>query len=102
MPRKAAGFRLSRRARQDLEDIWLYTFQQWSSAQADAYVADLLTACEGLASGEKIARSAHDIREGYHQYRSGSHSIYFKLSDTHVDVLRILHQSMDVGAHLGD
>lgn len=100
MPPKLSGYRLSPRAQQDLEEIWFYTFQQWSLTQADSYVSDLLSACKGLATGERAGVNAEDIRNGYYKYFTGSHSIYFKISGKYLDVIRILHQSRDIGTHL--
>lgn len=93
-------YRLSPRARQDLEDIWFYTFEQWSPTQADSYVSDLLSTCQGLVSGEKIGLNAEIICEGYAKYLSGSHVIYYKISGSHLDVIRILHQSRDIETHV--
>lgn len=100
MSAKLSGYRLSPRAQKDLEDIWLYTFQQWSPTQADSYVSDVLSACKGLVAGEKVGINAEDIREGYWKYFSGSHNIYYKISGSYLDVIRILHQRRDVEAHL--
>lgn len=102
MPVKLKGHRFSPRAQQDLEEIWLYTFHQWSPTQADSYVSDLLSACEGLATGEKIGLNADDIRVGYAKYFSGSHVIYYKISDQYLDVIRVLHQSRDADTHLAE
>jgi toxin ParE1/3/4 len=102
MSAKPGGYRLSPRALQDLEEIWLYTFQQWSATQANSYVSDILSACKGLVSGEKIGMNAEDIRNGYWKYFNGSHSIYYKFTGQHLDVMRILHQSRDVKTHLSE
>lgn len=100
MSAKRKTLHFSPRARQDLEDIWLYTLQQWSPAQADSYASDLFVACNSLAVGEKTGVSAEYIRAGYWKYFSGSHAIYYTVADRYLDVIRILHQSRDAGAHL--
>lgn len=100
MPAKLAGYRLFPRAQQDLEEIWLYTLQQWSPTQADSYVSNILSACKALAAGEKIGLNASEIRKGYFKYFSTSHTIYYKISPQHLDVIRILHQSSDINTHL--
>ena len=94
-----ASYRLAPRAEGDLENIWLYTLERWSQNQADNYYADLITAFEKLANGEKKGRSV-DIRQGYLKYSVGSHFIFYRHSDTGIDVIRVLHQSMDVERHL--
>ena len=100
MPAKVTGCRFTPLARQDLEEIWLYSFHHWSHAQADRYISDILTACDGLAAGEIIGLAASEIRPGYWKYFSGSHSIYYKISGPQLDIIRILHQSRDADAVL--
>jgi toxin ParE1/3/4 len=94
----AAEYRLSPLAEADLEDIWLYTLQNWSLAQADKYYAQLIDAIEGLTSGGRIGRDAGDIRAGYWKYGEGRHFIFYTVADERLDVIRILHKQMDVDA----
>ena len=88
-------------AEDDLEEIWLYTFRQWSLEQADKYHRGIIAAIEGLVSGSKIGQRT-DVREGYWKYRVGMHVIYFRYSEGYLDVIRILHARMDVNTHLHD
>lgn len=92
-------YRLSPLAEADLEEIWLYTFRTWSVEQADSYHGGLVTAFEGLAAGHKKGRPV-DIREGYLKYAVGSHLVFYRVTGAGVDVIRILHQKMDVSRHL--
>ena len=101
MASKKRFYRLSPLAEADLEEIWLYTIRQWSLEQADEYHRGIMTAIEGLASGRNI-RQRTDVREGYWKYKAGMHVLYFRCSDSYLDVIRILHGSMDVEAHLYD
>lgn len=82
-----------------MEDIWLYTFRNWSREQADSYHHDLVAAFQGLAAGVKTGRSV-DVREGYFKYAVGSHFVFYRLSDSSLDVIRVLHQRMDAKRHL--
>jgi toxin ParE1/3/4 len=91
---------LSPLAEIDLEDIWVYTLQNWSLDQADKYQAELIAAIEALASGNKVGREASDIRGGYMKYAVGRHFLFYRLTGDDVDVIRILHRQMDVSAHL--
>jgi toxin ParE1/3/4 len=101
MANKSRTYRLSPMAQSDLEEIWLYTFQQWSLEQADKYHCSIMAAIEGLASGSNVAQRT-SVREGYWKFRTGMHVIYFRCSDAYLDVSRILHGSMDVDMHLHD
>ena len=98
MDNKNRIHRLSPLAEADLEEIWLYTFGQWSREQAGEYHRGIMTVIEGLASGSKRGQRA-DVREGYWKYNIGLHIVYFRCSDDYLDVIRILHERMDVDAH---
>lgn len=92
--------RLSPLAEGDLEDIWLYTFQHWSAAQADKYHNAIVAVFADLERGKKGRPS--DIRDGYFKLPAGSHIIYYRDDPAArtVDVIRILHQRMDAQRHL--
>lgn len=99
MPRKGCSYRLSPRAETDLEEIWLYTFKNWSLEQADIYHNAIVDAFEELATGRKTGRPV-DIREGYFKYPAGAHLVFYRFTKTSLVVVRVLHQHMDVGRHL--
>lgn len=92
---------LSPAARADLEEIWDYTCQRWDVEQAEKYLRDLQRAIERAAADPRIGRACDDVRPGYRKLTSGSHSTYYRMTaDDAVDVVRILHQRMDVDRHL--
>ena len=83
----------------DLNDIWDYTVEEWGADQADRYTDDIQDICISLARGEKRGRTV-DVREGYLKHAVGKHFVFFRPTDAGIVVIRILHQSMDVGRHL--
>ncbi|MBF0326519.1 type II toxin-antitoxin system RelE/ParE family toxin [Magnetospirillum moscoviense] len=99
MPAKGGGVRLTPRAEADLEEIWLYSFKTWSLEQADRYHTALVEAFRDLASGRKSGRAA-EVRAGMFKYPVGSHMLYYRIAETGLIVIRILHRRMDVGLHL--
>ncbi|MEL6377618.1 MAG: type II toxin-antitoxin system RelE/ParE family toxin [Pseudomonadota bacterium] len=94
-----ASYRLSPLAESDLEQIWLYTLNEWSLDQANRYYDQIMDAIEELASGQQQGRKV-DIRDEYLKYAVGRHFVFFRRSDGMTDVIRVLHQSMDVDRHL--
>lgn len=89
------------RAVADLESIWDYTADRWGVAQADRYVRDLHDACRALARGEASSLDASAIRAGYRKLRRGRHLIFHRTTeDGAVEIVRILHERMDVAALL--
>jgi toxin ParE1/3/4 len=89
------------RAIADIEGIWDYTSRRWGVAQADRYVLSLRQACIAVARNELPGEDASHIRLGYRKQLSGRHVIFYRLNDQGaVEVVRVLHQRMDVVGHL--
>lgn len=99
MPGSGDAYRLSPLAESDLEEIWVYTFKNWSLEQADRYHNAIVEAFEDLAAGRKSGRPV-DIRKGYFKYPVGAHVVFYRFSESGLVVVRVLHQRMDVGRHL--
>ena len=95
-----AGYALSPAAEADVEEIWDYTVRNWGEAQAERYTRDIRDACEALGDGTLSGRSAENIRAGYRKAAVGSHVVFYRVRDDVVEVIRILHQSMDVGRRI--
>ena len=101
MPATINSYRLSPRARDDLEGIWLYTFENWSVQQAASYHADSVDAFERLAKTPRIGRRVDHLRRGYLWYPLGSHFIFDRqTSSDMIEIIHILHQLMDFARHL--
>ena len=86
---QSKSYALSPLAEIDLEEIWFYTFQNWSLAQADSDYREIVVAFEGWASGTKRGREV-DVRPDYVKYPVGSHLIYFRDSGDQIEVVRVL------------
>ena len=95
-----AEYRLTPAAERDLEDIWLYTLEQWGSAQADHYVDTLVAAFVELARSPKMASACDHIRTGYRRRGVERHMVYLRITDYGIVIVRILHDRMDAPRHL--
>jgi toxin ParE1/3/4 len=95
------AFRVSPAARGDLEEIWNYTASRWGEEQAERYTRALAEACQDLADRRKQGRAIDDIRAGYYKLAAGSHFLFYRLAgDGTIDIVRILHQRMDIPERL--
>jgi len=95
------GFVLSPAARADLDGIWDYTAERWNVEQAERYVRDIVDACQALADERRAGRIIPEIRKGYYKLAVRSHFVFYRLTDVgFVDVVRILHQRMDIPQRL--
>jgi toxin ParE1/3/4 len=98
------NFRISREANLDLENIWLYTFENWSKEQADRYVNLLIDEIEYLAQNPLSGQNSEEIRKGYYRSQIKSHFIFYKINQkiNKIEVVRISHKRMDVETRLKD
>ena len=94
------GYLLSPAAQADLNEIWDYSARNWGREQADRYVLHIREACKALADARRQGRAIDDIRPGYRKLAVQSHFLFYRVTDAGlIDVVRILHQRMDVAAH---
>jgi toxin ParE1/3/4 len=101
MSARQRPYRITPRARQDLDGIWFYTFQTWSKEQADIYYRGLVDCFPELASGAKRGRRIpENIRPGYRALAYQSHFIFYKETDRLITIARVLHRRMNIAAHL--
>ena len=90
-------FHLSNKAVEDLDAIWLYTLETWSESQADSYYHDLVAACQLIADHPTyLDREYSEILQGLYCRRCRKHLIFYILVDDGVEIVRILHERMDI------
>lgn len=95
-------YRLSRKAVEDLSDIWNYTLDTWSERQADLYYEMLIAFCEEIAKRPTLGRRYKDVAENIYGLKAHKHIIfYWSVSGDEVEIIRILHGSMDIKNNLG-
>ena len=97
-------YKISAEAVNDLAKIWLYTVETWSIEQADYYYNLLMDEIEYIAAHPKAGKDYNEIRKGYFRTRVKFHFIFYKidLTGSQVEIIRILHQQMDVQSRLED
>ncbi len=96
------NYKISKLAESDLENIWLYTFEEWSLEQADYYYDLIMDEIEYIAENPKTGKDFNEVRKGYFRSRVKSHFIFYKinLKEEKVEIIRILHQQMDIDLHI--
>jgi len=96
------SFRLMERAKADLHSIGRYTQATWGREQRNIYLARLDACFHLLAREPHRGRACDDIRAGYRKYHVGRHLIFYRESLEGLEIIRILHDRMDIEAHLDD
>ncbi len=87
------------RALRDLDDIEYFTARRWGDDQAVRYLKQLRLAFERVADIPALGRVVRGS-DGLSTYRRGSHVLAFRAAAAHVEIVRVLHQSMDLAARL--
>jgi toxin ParE1/3/4 len=95
-----SSYVLSPLARKDLRQIWGYTAERWGIEQADRYIRGLHRAIEIVADDPDRGRRCYNIRAGYRKYSAAAHVVFFRVLADGIEVMRVLHQSMDFERHL--
>lgn len=100
---KTQSFSISEKAIEDLENIWTYTFHKWSIKQADRYYNLIINEIEFISRNFMSGKSMDHIKNGYRASIVKSHLIFYKKSqDNQIEVIRILHQRMDIETRINE
>ena len=98
-----ANYFLSKKAVEDLSNIWNYTFDTWSEKQADKYYALLLEAIAELAAAKSYGKPYPEIGEEIYGARVLQHIIFYRnAKGNSLEVIRILHTRMDLKSRMSD
>jgi len=94
------GVRLTPLAEEDLISIWLYSFERWGETQADQYLDRLNDAFMLISDHPQIASVREELVPEVRIYSCEQHLIIYTLSQASVEIIRVLHHSMDIGSHI--
>jgi toxin ParE1/3/4 len=95
-----AEYELSNKADDDLNEIYIFSRQRFGKAKADAYLLALEERFSILARQPRLGRRIDHIRPGYLRYEHVSHSIFYRLTENGIIVMRVLHRRMAVEQHI--
>jgi toxin ParE1/3/4 len=88
------------RAREDLKEIWRYSFNEWGEAQADKFLAEIVAGIARLKEHPEMGRSRDDLRAGYRSLRINQHVVFYLVTPSVIRIVRVLHLRMDPDSHL--
>ena len=85
-----ASYRLSKRADEDFESLYLFGLLNFGLIQADAYVDGLEERFEQIAAQPDLYPAIDHLKPGYRLSVYQSHSIYYRVDESGVLIIRIL------------
>ena len=89
------AYRLAPAARRDLEDIWLYTAQTWTMAQADRYTDILEDTFDRLLFMPEMARERPEFDPPVRIHPSAEPLIIYRVKQDQLIILRLLGAGQD-------
>lgn len=93
------SYKLSPLAEEDLFKIISSTIESWGKTQAKEYAQTIDAALLKLAQYPDFGRARGDIYNGAKSFPVEKHIVFYKISESGIDVARILHQRMDPSKH---
>jgi toxin ParE1/3/4 len=87
-------------AKQDIKNIWHYTFETWGEKQADVYTAELGLVIDSIVDNPEIGFTIDHVKDGYRIYRFKHHFIIYTLLLIEIDIIRIIGENMYIEHHM--
>ena len=95
-----AKYQLRSLVQSDLESIWLYTLEQWGVDQANSYLEGIIERFDWLAENPLLGKQRDDIKKGYYCFPEGMHLVFYIIKGGQIEIIGVLHQSMDIIEYL--
>lgn len=96
-------FIISEKALEDINAIWVYTAQNWTVEQANRYYNLIFDEIEFISNNFEMAQDFGKLRKSYRYSKIKSHLIFFKKNKfNEIEVIRVLHERMDIENRLND
>ncbi len=92
-----ANYKFTKKAVEDLSQIWNYSYYKWSENQADNYYQMLIENCKEVAKNPELGKNYTGIAINLLGFKVGRHIIFYrKIEKDEVEITRILHEQMDL------
>lgn len=98
-----AEYIISEKALEDLNNIWIYTAENWSVEQANRYYNLIVDEIEYVLENFEASKDFGNVRKNYKYSKVKSHLVFYKKTEnTEMEVVRILHERMDIKNRIND
>ncbi|RXV66760.1 hypothetical protein C6W92_02875 [Roseovarius sp. A46] len=86
------GFRLTRAAMADLNDIWDYSSATWGPAQAEAYISGIFECFARAVAAPGTGRDRSVFVPGARSLKTGQHLVFFRQGGSDVVILQVVNE----------
>lgn len=91
---------LSPQAETSLIQIIAYTLRHFGQQQKTKTLKMLRERMRQAAASPARGRKRNEIKQGYFSVQAEQHHIYYRLGEAHIEIIDVLHQSMEPSLHL--
>jgi len=91
---------LSPEAVDDRKEIVAYTVITWGKEQAKKYNQKLKDALAAIQTNPRLGRQHPQLPASYLVYHVGRHYLVYSVEERRIEIVRILHDQMDLPSHL--
>lgn len=92
---------LSSQAQQSLIQISQYTLENLGQQQKKSYLKMLRDQMRAAAKNHEKGRERSEIKVGYYSVQAEKHHIHYRIRNTYIEIIDVLHQSMEPKIHIG-
>jgi len=94
-------FTLTKKAKADLKSAAAYTQRKWGKEPRKIYALQFDNTFHLLSENPSTGSKCNFIKIGYRKFPVTSHLIFYhSISQSEIEIIRILHKHMDTTAHL--
>ena len=89
-------------AHENLHEIFSYTADKWGIVQAKKYAEEISEIFLIIAKSPKLGYKSHYLVKDYYSYPMGRHLIIYRFNQSELNIVAIIHMSMDIEARLNE
>lgn len=87
---------LSRKTQEDIDEIYEFGSNEFGKNKSLDYLIELRAHFQFLLDNPIIGKHRSEIKEGLYSFPYASHIIFYRVFNTHIRIVRVLHGSRDL------
>ena len=92
-----ADYKLSKKAVEDISKIWAYTLETWSENKADKYYEMLISSFQEIVNNPNSGKNYEGITPNLFGVKVNRHIVFYRIvNKDYIEIIRVLHESMDL------
>lgn len=95
-----ASYKLTKKADSDIDEIWEESTLRWGKRQTKEYLNKMERRFISLAENPNLGKKRFELSGAPMSYPSGRHVIFYRKAEKGIEILRVLHDSMDFPRHI--